>query len=110
MIEVVHVLDRVPCGVPPARRSVACPTVATAIKEHAESWRSIFRRAVDLGLELDIYAYDAYILEGARSSGLPLLALDGPIGGRLTRYLISARQPSKMLICEGGASMCRSRK
>jgi predicted nucleic acid-binding protein len=36
-------------------------------------------RAVDLGLELGIYAYDAYILEASRSSGLPLLALDGPI-------------------------------
>lgn len=35
--------------------------------------------AVDLGLELGIYAYDAYILEAARSSGFPLLALDGPI-------------------------------
>jgi predicted nucleic acid-binding protein len=37
------------------------------------------RRAVDLGLELRIYAYDAYILEAARSSGFPLLALDGPL-------------------------------
>jgi predicted nucleic acid-binding protein len=37
------------------------------------------RRAVDLGLELGIYAYDAYILEAARSCGYPLLALDGPI-------------------------------
>jgi len=37
------------------------------------------RRAVDLGLELSIYAYDAYMLEAARSSGFPLLALDGPI-------------------------------
>jgi predicted nucleic acid-binding protein len=37
------------------------------------------QRAVDLGLELGIYAYDAYILEAARSSGFPLLALDGPI-------------------------------
>jgi predicted nucleic acid-binding protein len=36
-------------------------------------------RAVDLGLDLGIYAYDAYILEAARSSGFPLLALDGPI-------------------------------
>ena len=36
-------------------------------------------RAVDLGLELGIYAYDAYIPEAARSSGFPLLALDGPI-------------------------------
>ena len=36
-------------------------------------------RAVDLGLELGIYAYDAYILEAARSTGFPLLALDGPI-------------------------------
>ena len=31
------------------------------------------------GLELGIYAYDAYILEAAWSSGFPLLALDGPI-------------------------------
>jgi predicted nucleic acid-binding protein len=37
------------------------------------------RRAVNLGLELHIYAYDAYILEAARSSGYPLLALDSPI-------------------------------
>jgi predicted nucleic acid-binding protein len=37
------------------------------------------RRAVDLGLELRIYAYDAYILEAARASGFALLALDGPI-------------------------------
>jgi hypothetical protein len=36
-------------------------------------------RAVDLGLELSIHAYDAYILEAARSSGFPLLALGGPI-------------------------------
>jgi predicted nucleic acid-binding protein len=36
-------------------------------------------RAVDLGLELGIYAYDAYILEASRASGFPLLALDGPI-------------------------------
>ena len=36
-------------------------------------------RAVELGVELGIYAYDAYILEAARSSGFPLLALDGPI-------------------------------
>ena len=33
----------------------------------------------DLGLELRIYAYDAYILEAARASGFALLALDGPI-------------------------------
>jgi predicted nucleic acid-binding protein len=37
------------------------------------------KRAVDLGLQLGIDAYDAYILEAARSSGFPLLALDGPI-------------------------------
>jgi predicted nucleic acid-binding protein len=36
-------------------------------------------RAVNLGLELGIYAYDAYVLEAARTSGFPLLALDGPI-------------------------------
>jgi predicted nucleic acid-binding protein len=36
-------------------------------------------RAVELGLELGIYAYDAYILEAARSSGFPLLAMDGAI-------------------------------
>ncbi len=37
------------------------------------------QRAVDLGLELGIYAYDAYVLEAARSSGFSLLTLDGPI-------------------------------
>jgi predicted nucleic acid-binding protein len=37
------------------------------------------QRAVDLALQLGIYAYDAYILEAARSSGFPLLALDGPL-------------------------------
>ena len=37
------------------------------------------RRAVALALDLGIYAYDAYILEAARSAGFPLLALDGPI-------------------------------
>lgn len=37
------------------------------------------KRAVDLGLEFGIYAYDAYILEAARASGFPLLALDGPL-------------------------------
>jgi predicted nucleic acid-binding protein len=38
------------------------------------------RRAVDLSLQFSIHAYDAYIMEGARSSGFPLLALDGPAG------------------------------
>ena len=37
------------------------------------------KRAVELGLELGIYAYDAYVLEAARASGFPLLALDGSI-------------------------------
>jgi predicted nucleic acid-binding protein len=37
------------------------------------------RRAVDLGLALGVDAYGAYILEAARSSGFPLLALDRPI-------------------------------
>lgn len=37
------------------------------------------KRAVDLGLELGIYAYDAYILEAARASGFPLLTLDAAI-------------------------------
>lgn len=36
-------------------------------------------RAVDLALELGLYAYDGYILEAVRSSGYPLLTLDGPI-------------------------------
>jgi len=36
-------------------------------------------RAVDLALELGLYAYDAYILDAARSSGYPLLALDGTV-------------------------------
>jgi predicted nucleic acid-binding protein len=34
-------------------------------------------RAVDLALELRLYAYDGYVLEAARSSGYPLLTLDG---------------------------------
>ena len=37
------------------------------------------KKAVGLGLALRIYAYDAYVLEAARSSGFPLLTLDGPI-------------------------------
>ena len=37
-------------------------------------------RAVDLALELGLYAYDGYILEAARSSGYPLLTLDRTIG------------------------------
>jgi predicted nucleic acid-binding protein len=36
-------------------------------------------RAVDLALELGLYAYDGYILEAVRLSGYPLLTLDGPI-------------------------------
>ena len=47
------------------------------------------RRAVDLGLELGIYAYDAYILKVARSSGFPLLALDGPIRRNATTLDLS---------------------
>jgi hypothetical protein len=47
------------------------------------------RRSVDLGLELGIYGYDAYILEGARSSGFPLLALDGPIQRNAKRLGLS---------------------
>lgn len=34
------------------------------------------QRSVDLALDLGLYAYDAYILDAARSSGYPLLALD----------------------------------
>jgi predicted nucleic acid-binding protein len=37
------------------------------------------RRAVDLAIEHGLYAYDAYILEAARSSGSQLLVLDGAI-------------------------------
>jgi predicted nucleic acid-binding protein len=47
--------------------------------ERARQLVTDFPGAVDLGLQLGIYAYDAYILEAARSSGFPLLALDGPI-------------------------------
>ena len=36
-------------------------------------------RAVDLALELGLYAYDGYILEAARSSRYPLLTLDQTI-------------------------------
>jgi predicted nucleic acid-binding protein len=46
-------------------------------------------RAVDLGLEFGIYAYDAYVLEAARSSGFPLLALDGPIRGNAKKLGLS---------------------
>ena len=37
-------------------------------------------RAVDLALDLGLYAYDGYILEAARSSGHWLVTLDGTIG------------------------------
>lgn len=37
------------------------------------------QRAVDLALNLGLYAYDGYILEAARSSAYPLLTLDGPV-------------------------------
>jgi predicted nucleic acid-binding protein len=37
------------------------------------------QRAVDLAIEYLLYAYDAYILEAARSSGYRLLALDGAV-------------------------------
>jgi predicted nucleic acid-binding protein len=47
------------------------------------------RRAVDLGLALGVYAYDAYILEAARSSGFPLLALDGPIRRKAKKLGVS---------------------
>ena len=33
-------------------------------------------RALDLALDLGLYAYDGYILEAARSSGFPLVSLD----------------------------------
>jgi hypothetical protein len=51
------------------------------------------RRAVNLALELGIYAYDAYILEAAQSSGFRLLALDcsnamlGDVAGQPIRPL-----------------------
>lgn len=50
------------------------------------------KHAVDLGLELGIYAYDAYILEAARSSGFPLLALDGPIPRRSGNWLVPTKK------------------
>lgn len=53
------------------------------------------RRAVDLGLELGIYAYDAFILEGARSSGFPLLALDGPIRKNAKKLGLSLVEPDR---------------
>ena len=33
-------------------------------------------RALDLALDLGLYAYDGYILDAARSSGYPLVSLD----------------------------------
>lgn len=38
------------------------------------------RRAIAMGLELGLYAYDAYRLELARQRGLPLLTLDQRLG------------------------------
>jgi predicted nucleic acid-binding protein len=60
----------------PARaRQMMTDFETVTIRESAIDIKS----AVDLGLELGLYAYDAYILEAARASGYPLLALDGPI-------------------------------
>ena len=41
---------------------------------------------------MGIYAYDAYILEAARSSGFPLLVLDGPIRKNAKRLGLSLVQ------------------
>jgi predicted nucleic acid-binding protein len=60
---------------PERARQLMTDFEAVTIRELATD----IKGAVDLGLELGIYAYDAYILEAARSSGFPLLALDGPI-------------------------------
>jgi predicted nucleic acid-binding protein len=49
-------------------------------------------RAVDLGLELGIYAYDAYLLEATRSSGFPLLTLDGPLRRNARRLGLSLEE------------------
>jgi predicted nucleic acid-binding protein len=35
------------------------------------------RHALEIAVELDLYAYDAYVLETARAEHLPLLTLDG---------------------------------
>ncbi len=46
-------------------------------------------RAVDLALELGLYAYDGYILDAARSSGYPLLTLDRTIGSHAQKMGLS---------------------
>lgn len=46
-------------------------------------------RAVDLGLMHGLYAYDAYVLEAARSSGYPLLTLDALIESRAKKMGLS---------------------
>jgi predicted nucleic acid-binding protein len=37
------------------------------------------RRALQAAVELDLYAYDGYVLETARAERLPLLTLDGEL-------------------------------
>jgi len=58
---------------------------ATAVWRAWSSYRSVPVRtveidaghALELALELQLYAYDAYVLETARAEHLPLLTLDG---------------------------------
>jgi hypothetical protein len=42
-------------------------------------WRHSMMHGAQIGRKVANYVSDAFILEGARSSGFPLLALDGPI-------------------------------
>jgi len=37
------------------------------------------RNALEIAVELGLYAYDAYVLETARAERLPLLTLDGGV-------------------------------
>jgi predicted nucleic acid-binding protein len=42
-------------------------------------------RALELALSVGLYAYDAYVLEAARSQRLPLLTLDGSLAEAAAR-------------------------
>ena len=53
------------------------------------------RNALEIALELGLYAYDAYVLETARAERFPLLTLDGGLAraaGRLGLKLVEVEK------------------
>ncbi len=47
------------------------------------------RNALEIAVELGLYAYDAYVLETARAERLPVLTLDGGVGRAAHRLGLS---------------------